>query len=341
MIDGETAPGYEPVRDAAARVLDDQAGGGLAVAAIVHGWPVVDLWGGTVAAGGLVHTWSAVKPVVGTALLLLVERGRLQLDTAVADWWPELRAAQDGALRVRHVLTHAAGLVTVPPPHTAVGLLDWDATCAGLAQAEPDWPPGTAVGEHATTYGHLVGELVRRVDGRRIGRFLADELGTDVHVGLTDDGLRRVADLGGVTPAWWDGVRGPAGTLRHRALPDGMDAALVNGTEWRRAEVPALNGHASARGLAAFWQRLLDGALPPGVAEPGASGVDHVLGRQVTWTLGGASLDGPDVGMGGIGGQWACARPSAGLAWAFLTTEMGDHARAEAVEAALLGCLDE
>jgi CubicO group peptidase (beta-lactamase class C family) len=330
VVSGEVAGGYEPVREAAARVLEGQGGGGLAVAAFVDGRPVVDLWGGTVAEDGLVHTWSACKPVVGACLLLLVERGRVQLDQPVQDLWPELRAPAT----IRDVVSHRAGLVTLPG--TVADLMDWDATCAGLAAAEPDWVPGMAVGEHALTYGHLVGELVRRVDGRRLGRFLADELGLDIAIGVSD--TSRVADLVGVTPEWWARLRGPAGGLRHRALGDGMTGELVNSDAWRRAEVPAVNAHASARGLAAFWQRLLDGTLPASVAHVGAEGHDLVLDAPATWTLSGGRLDGPDVGMGGIGGQWAAARPSAGLAWAFLTTVMGDFDRAERVEAALLGC---
>jgi CubicO group peptidase (beta-lactamase class C family) len=323
VIEGEVAPGFEPVRDAAARALEAQGGGGLAVAAFLHGRPVVDVWGGTVGEDGLVHTWSACKPVTGACALLLVERGRLSLDEPT-----------------RHVLTHAAGRDTVPGGDVA-RLVDWDATCAALAAAEPDWPPGTAVGEHALTYGHLVGELVRAADpeGRSLGRFLEDEIGVDVHIGLDDGLLRRVVDLDGVTDDWWDGRRGEPGTLRHRALGDGVTAALVNGEAWRRAEVPAVNAHASARGLATFWQRFLDGTLPAAVGEPGASGPDLVLDRPVTWTLAGGQLDGADVGMGGVGGQWGAARPADGLAWAFLTTVMGDFDRADAVERALLGCV--
>jgi CubicO group peptidase (beta-lactamase class C family) len=171
-----TAAGFEPVRDAVAQVLEAQNAGGVAVAAIVDGQPVVDLWAGDVGRETLIHTWSAIKPMVGTCLLLLVDRGHIALDDVVVRFWPELGAARDSQLRVGDVLCHAAGLASLPLSGTAASLLEWDRTCERLAIAEPDWQPGSAVGEHALTYGHLVGELVDRVDGRSIGRFLAEEL---------------------------------------------------------------------------------------------------------------------------------------------------------------------
>src|SRR5262249_28071382 len=109
----------------------------------------------------------------------------------------------------------------------------------------------------------------------------------------------------------------------------------VNDPTWRAAEIPAVNGFATARGLASFWQAFLDGRLPIGVGQPGVSGHDLFVGDHVTWTLSGGRLDRPDIGMGGLGGQWAAARPSLGLAWAFLTNRMGDHDRAQRVEDAL------
>lgn len=342
-VEGETARGFERVRDAVARVCDAQGEGGVAVTAIVDGEPVVDVWAGGIDADTLIHTWSAIKPVVGACLLLLVNRGRASLDDLVRRFWPELRAAQRTDLRVRDPLCHAAGLASVPPPGTAASLLDWERACSGLAAAEPDWEPGAEVGEHALTYGHLVGELVRRIDGRSIGRFLAEELAgpldLDLCVGVPEGDLGRVADLRGVTAAWWDGLRGQPGALRHRAFGSGVDERLLNGREWRQGEVPAANGHATARSLARFYALLLAGRLPAQIAEVGRNGDDQVLGERVAWTLAGGRVEVGEVGMAGIGGQWACARPADNLAWAFLTTVMGGYDGVEAVERALNACL--
>lgn len=342
-VEGETAPGWAPVREAVARVEAGQ-GGALAVAAFQRGRPVVDLWAGTARPNTLFHTWSAIKPVAGTCLLLLVERGRLRLDDPVADFWPELDAVQPGLL-VRHLLSHSAGLLRVPAPGTAAALLDWDRTVAGLAGGQPSWtPPGAAVGEHAFTFGHLVGEPVRRIDERPLGRFLAEELcgplDLDIHIGVPEADLSRVVDTTGLTAAWWEEQRGSGGSLRRDATPEGVDSGLVNGPGWRRGEVPAVNGHASARALAGFSARFLGGGLPAAIGQPGAAGVDLVLGRRVQWSLAGGQIDAADVGMGGLGGQWACARPALGLAWAFLTSVMGTSERAEAVERAILECAD-
>jgi len=340
-VQGEVAAGFGPVRGAVQRVLDDH-GGGVAVAAFLRGEPVVDLWGGTVGRDGLVHTWSSIKPVVATTALLLAARGRLDLGAPVARVWPAFAAAGKADVPVAWLLDHRAGLAPVPPPGTAASLLDWEASCAALAAAAPAWPPGSAPGEHALTYGHLVGEVVRRADGRSVGALLAEEvaapLGLDLHVGLSPGDQARVADLEGVTPAWWAG-RAPPGCLRARALGTGMDADLVNGAAWRAGEVPAVNGHATARALAGFWAAVLDGRLPADILRPSATGVDLFLEETVTWTRGGAQVDGDDIGMGGAGGSWAAARPALGLAWAFLPTVMGSHDRAGAVEKALLRCV--
>ena len=301
IVDGETAPGFELMRAALSRVVEARGdGGGAAVAAFVQGRPVVDLWGGSLGSDSLVHTWSAVKPVAGACLLHLISLGRSSLDDPLVQIWPELAAGQDGRLRVRHLLSHAAGLATVPLPATGQFLLDWDGMVAGLAAAEPDWVAGEGVG---------------------------------------DADLERVASTVGLTEGWWEEQQGPHGSLRRRAFPDGVNESLVNSELWPRGEVPAVNGHATARGLAGFYVRLLEGRLPSGVDQVGAAGFDLVLGQPAEWTLAGGRVSGPEVGMGGLGGQWGAARRDIGLAWAFLTTAMSSDDPADRLERVLLRCL--
>ena len=340
MAEGLVADGFEPVREAVDEALAMQAGeGAIAVAAYLHGELVLELWAGTGTDRSLLHTWSAIKPVTGSCLLLLVARGAVALDTPVREVWPELRAASDGRLLVRHVLTHQAGLASIPSGG-AIGLLDWDRSIAALEAAEPDWPPAGGIGEHALTYGHVVGELVRRVDGRPFERFLREELteplGLDVHIGVADDDLGRVADTSGLTATWWAEHAGAPGSIGRTAVDESLRDADVNSDAWRRGVVPAVNGHATARGLARFYRALLEDRLPAQVAEPGVSGFDQVLSSDVTWNLAGGRTEGADVGMGGLGGQWAAARPADGLAWAFLTSVMGDFDRVDHVERVLL-----
>jgi CubicO group peptidase (beta-lactamase class C family) len=291
---------------------------------------VIDVWTTDLTARSLLCTWSAVKPITGSCLLRLVDEGAIALDDPVASVWPELA---DERLLIRHLLSHTAGRISLPDGP----LTDWDGSIAALAAMAPDFPPGDVVCEHAQTFGHLVGEVVRRLDGRTLGRFLADEitgpLGLDIHVGVADADLERVADTVGLDRPGWAAVCGPVGSVRSRALGPWVD---VNDRRWRRAEVPAVNGHATARGLAGFWQAFLDGRLPGGIGQAAVTGHDLFVGETVTWTFAGGRIDGADIGMGGLGGQWAAARPALGLAWAFLTTHAGDGDRAQRVEDALV-----
>jgi CubicO group peptidase (beta-lactamase class C family) len=327
-IEGSVSQGYEAVVDALA-----ECGAGVTVAAFVDGRLVVDAWSVDLSGESLVCTWSAIKPITGACLLVLVERGVIALDDPVVSVWPEVG---DGRLLVRHLLTHTAGRVTVPD----VALVDWERSVAALAQMEPDWAPGQVICEHAQTFGHLVGEVVRRVDGRSLGQVLSEELagplGLDVHIGVDDVDLGRVAETVGMDRAWWAAARGEPGSVRHRAMGPWVD---VNERAWRHAEVPAVNGHATARGLASFWQAFLDRRLPAAVGEAAVTGHDRFLDEEVTWTLAGGRIDDLDVGMGGLGGQWAAARPSIGLAWAFLTTRIGAHDRAQRIEDQLVAAV--
>jgi CubicO group peptidase (beta-lactamase class C family) len=304
---------------------------------------VCDLWGGTVAARSLVHTWSVIKPVAAVCLLLAARRSGVGLDTPVADVWPELRAARARpALTLAAVLAHRGGLVSVPSGDVA-GLCERRPTEEALEAAAADWPPGSAAGEHALTYGHLVGGLLRRIDGRTLGTFLRDEVAApfelDVHIGLTTDDIARTADLE-FAPEWWDQVRLGRPPLALAALGRGVTTELVNGSRWRGAEVGAVNGHATARALARFWWLALNGGLPAELLTPfGPPEPDLVLGEDAQWTLGSAQLAGDDVGMAGVGGSFAGVRLGRGVAWAFLTTVMAAHDRAEHIEAALLASI--
>ena len=308
-------------------------GPGVAVAAIVDGEVVVDAATDGLTPQSLVHTWSAIKPVTGACVLALVADGRLDLDQPASSIWPEL---DDDRLLIRHVLTHSAGRITCPD----ADLTDWDGAVAALAAQPADAAPGEVVCEHAITFGFLAGELVRRVDGRSLGTFLREELagplGLDVHIGVPPSELHRVADTVGLDQGYWDEVRGDPASLRARSLGPLPD---VNTTAWRAGEIPAVNGHATALGLATFHQRLLEGRLPPLVDRPGVTAHDRFVDEEVTWSLAGGRIDGEDIGMGGLGGQWAAARPTARLAWAFLTSHVGDFERAQRVEDALLAAL--
>lgn len=329
-VSGHTADGLESVRAVARRVAGEHRSGAFAFAAHHGGELVVDLWAGC-ARDALFHTWSVIKPVTGACLLHCVERAGGDLSTPVTDVWPRLRAVRGTGMTVRHVLGHAAGLVSVPGGDAGL-LVDRDATFAALEAAVPDWPPGTAVGEHALTFGHLVDRLLLALGGRGVRRYLAEEFrsatGLDLWIGLPAEHAGRVVDTVGLDASFWLRGIGAPGSLRHRALGGGLPASLVNSVAWRSADVPAVNGYATTRAVAAFYDLWLRGDLPAMFAVPTESQQDLVLGRPVAWTLAGGQRHGSWVGMGGVGGQVAGADAELGATWAFLTSEMGTADRA-------------
>lgn len=334
-----------------------EAGAGLAI--WYDGAPVVDIVGGERSPGRpwqadtLVNVYSVGKPVAALCLLLLVDRGRIGLDDPVAAHWPGFRTPAT----VRQVLDHTAGLPVFPVPRPAEAIADWDLLAEDLAAAEPEWEPGSVAGEHAWTYGHLVGELVRRVDGRSVGRFLAEEIAgpwrLDLGFGLDAADQRRCADLSYGDPDWPDRVAGAPGSLRARALdnpPGGRNLSVVNSPLWRGAEVPAVNLHSTAGALARLYAGLLAGGTLDGVrlfspdlvAEATRvqyDGPDLLLDRRTRWTLGMQWEEDGSWGMGGIGGSCAWADPVRGYTFGYATARLADFDRVEALVDALHSCL--
>jgi CubicO group peptidase (beta-lactamase class C family) len=363
VIEGACDDRFAPVRDVFAELVASGVETGAGLAVIVDGRPVVDLWGGTAHPGvpwtrdTIVHTYSVTKPFAAVCLLLLVQRGAVDLDAPVTRYWPEYGAAGKEATTVRHLLSHRAGVVAWSRPQPLEALLDWDRATALCAAQEPAWPPGSAQGEHVRLYGHLVGEVVRRVDGRRPGVFLRAEvsgpLGLDFAVGLTPAEEARCATVTGLDDAFRDRLLTGATPLFRAAAanPPGLtDPAVVNGAAWRGAEVPAVNGHGTARAVAGLYAHLLGHGPGSGrllaretVAEavrPQGSGADLVLGRDVTWGLGVQLSPDGSYGMGGLGGATGYADPARGCAFGYVTRRMADHARADRLEQAVNACLD-
>ncbi len=345
---------FGPVRECFAQILAAQPGTGAAFAAWCDGRLAVDLWGGYAdlgrrrrwEAGSLVQPYSVSKPFAAVCALRLVETGRLNLDAPVQRYWPEFRAPAT----VRQILSHQAGVVVLDPKVPTRAFYDWDWLCTLLATQEPSWPPGTAHGESALFYGHLVGELVRRVDGRGIGRFLAEEIcgpaKLDFAFGLSPSQQARAADLTGLDDAFRAGNaagRPPLYALAVANPPGAQDGAVVNSAAWRAAEIPAVNGHATAAAVAGFYHALATGSLlsPGMLAEavtPQSVGPDRVFGFDAAWGLGfRISEDG--YGMGGLGGSYGGMSTAGGYAIGFVTGSAGSHDRVDALENALRECL--
>jgi CubicO group peptidase (beta-lactamase class C family) len=353
-VQGFACPRFAAVRDCFSSVLDGQRGAGAAFAAWHDRRLVVDLWGGSAGpgparpweAGSLVQPYSVSKPFAAVCALRLAEAGGLVLDAPVQRYWPEFRAPAT----VRHVLAHQAGVVMLDRPEPTEVFYDWDRLCALLAGQEPCWEPGTAHGESALFYGHLVGELVRRVDGRGVGRFLREEicgpLGLEFFFGLSPSEQARVVDLTGLDATFRADNAAGRPALYERAIgnpPGAQDGDVVNGAAWRAAEIPAINGHGTARAVAGFYQALMAGDIlvPSMLAEAvtaQTTGVDRVFGQSNSWGLG-FGVDDDGYGMGGLGGSYGGACPADGYTVGFVTGSVGNHDRADALENVLRDCL--
>ena len=347
-------PSFEAVAKAFREVVDQQAGTGAALCARYEGQVVVDVWGGYADEARsrpwirdtIAMPYSVSKPLVAVCALKLVEEGRLGLDEPMQSYWPEFRAAAT----VRQVLSHQAGVVAIDRPAPTEVFFDWNAMCALLAEQEPTWAPGSAHGESALFFGHLIGELVRRVDGRPVGAFLREEIcepnGIDFAFGLTAAQQLRVAEI-----TCLENLSGPEANPDAPALyqlavsnpPGSRDPNVVNSAAWRSAEIPAINGHGSARSLATFYQALLDGRIVSHTLLHEATtaqcqGVDQVFGWENAWGLGfGIYPDG--FGMGGLGGSYAGVSVAGGFVIAFVTATMGTHERVDHLEDVLRVCL--
>jgi CubicO group peptidase (beta-lactamase class C family) len=352
-VGGHVDAGFESVGDAFQEIVGAQAGTGAALAVWHRGRWVVDVWGGYRDAqrhepwerDSIVMPYSVSKPFAAACALLLVDRGLLELDAPVNRYWPEFEAPAE----VRHVLSHQAGIVILDDPADTSLFYDWTAMCARLAKQQPSWAPGSAIGESALFYGHLVGELVRRVDGRSLGVFLRDEvcgpLGLDFAIGLDARQRARAVDLTGL-----DAIRGEAASrppLYQRAMsnpPGALEAEAVNSDAFRAAEIPAINGHGTARGVAGLYAALMGGQLlSPGLLAEAtraqATGIDLVVGGpERSWGLGFA-VDDDGYGMGGTGGSVGWASVVGDYAIGFVTGSMGNHDRADRLENAFRSCL--
>ena len=353
MTDGFTTAQFDSVRAAFARNLAQGLDHGAAVAVWVDGQPVVDLWGGTRDLARsqpwqrdtLVNVWSVGKGVVALAVAMLVERGQLDYQAPVATYWPEFAANGKQHITVDHVMSHQAGLDGLAQALPDAEQYDWDANVAALAAMAPNWPPGSVCVYHPMTYGFLAGELVRRADGRSIGRFVAEEiagpLGMSFWFGLPQAQDHRVAELSAGDKAY-DWVRqGEASAYPYAYLHRRLSATAPNARAWRAAEMPAGNGQGDARSLARMYGALacggsIDGRVlitPAGLARAVAerfNGKDASSAADTVFGAGfriGAVGYGPHVSAGnfghtGWGGSVAFADPARRLGFAYVTNRL-------------------
>lgn len=366
-VHGQVAPRFEAVRDAFAANFAHQNETGAALCVYQHGRPVVDLWGGIAdpdsgtpwQSDTLTYVFSTTKGITSTCAHLLVQRGLLDLDAPVADYWPEFAAESKAEIPVRSLLSHRAGLASLDTPVPLAAALDWHPMITALAAQRPAWTPGTAHGYHAQTFGWLVGEVVRRITGRTVGAFLtaeiAEPLALDFHIGLPASHEPRVCRLILPPPAT---DPNDAPTLR-RASAVTTPPIDPNDAKVHAAEIPSSNGIGTARAIARLYaaligevdtMRVLGAATLATALRPQSEGGDLTLGFPTRFALGYAlpseafPLLGPgSFGHGGRGGSVGCAHPPTGITVGYVMNRLSHGVQTDTrfatLAAAIKACL--
>jgi CubicO group peptidase (beta-lactamase class C family) len=377
-IQGTCDPDFRGVRDEFLRNFTERDDVGAAVSVTVDGETVIDLWAGHADADRsrpwgrdtLVPVYSTTKGLTALCAHMLVDRGLLDVDERVASYWPEFAQAGKESIPVRWLLTHRAGLTGPGERLTRAEVRDWDRICSALAATTPWWEPNTMSGYHALTFGFLVGEVVRRISGRSLGTFLREEvagpLGADLYVGVPESELGRCADMiPGTPPDLVGAVRsGGSGQEVHPGLKALNNCPMgdVNDPLTRMAEMPAANGHVTARGIATVYGALANGGAigdtrlvsPEAIdrmREPQPAMPDLLLsqltGGDFQWGLGfmlnqlGASGPNPrSFGHGGAGGSYAFADPENRVTYAYVMNRMSGGTMGEDMRSvSLVGAL--
>lgn len=316
---------------------------GLQVAVYVRGELVIDAWAGVAdptsgrAVDGetLFNVSSCGKGVAATCLHMLADRGQIDYDTPVATYWPEFAARGKTRVTVRHVLAHTSGIPHSPQGYGHELLVDWTRMCAAIADLEPIFEPGTKTAYQAVNYGFIVGELVRRVDGRSIGDFVRQEIGQPLGVdsmffGVPASELSRVATLTGAAPP----------RARSDAPPPTVTPETFNRDDVRLAAIPSSGGIMTARALARHYALLAQGGTLDGVrllspecirlaTELQTDAVDELYKQPIKRSLGYRLGDdtGPGAGPSAFGhvgnGMFGYANPERHLAIAFFRNYTG------------------
>lgn len=384
-IEGHCAPRYAALKDALLANFRDANELGAALAVHVDGELVADLWAGSVdsrhsapwRADTLVNLFSTTKGMVAAMALRLVAEGKLSLEKPVAAYWPEFAQAGKDRIPVQWLLTHRAGLPAVRETLPDAALYDWERMCSALAAEKPWWAPGTQHGYHPVTFGWLVGDVIRRASGMRVGEFwqqaFARPLGLDFFIGVPVAEQARIARVSKPAPDPNNAeamgfmqkmLMDPLG-ITARAFANPMSIATgTNTPEWRGAEIPAANGHGTARAVSRFYAALANGGTLDGVEvlprdilkycrEEQSSGVDAVLGIDTRFSCGWMLSQnrahanfGPgknSFGHPGAGGSVGFADPDRRIGFGYAMNRMGAHMlldpRATRLIDALYSCL--
>jgi CubicO group peptidase (beta-lactamase class C family) len=292
-VNGHAEARFDKVAEALGEELASGNEVGAAIAIDVDGESVLDIWGGytdaakTVPWGEdtIVNVWSSTKTVTSMSALMLADRGLLDLDAPVANYWPEFAANGKEDVRVRHLLSYTSGVAGWQEQMTTDDLFDWDKATSMLAAQAPWWEPGTASGYHALNYGFLIGELVRRTAGTSLKDFVRDEiagpLGADFQIGAKPEDAGRIAQL--IPPPPFDipfDALPEDSPMRKTLTNPAPEADIAHTTAWRDADLGAVNGHGNARSLARMLSPVSRGGAANGVELLSAPTIERIFEVQ-------------------------------------------------------------
>ncbi|MBV9578941.1 MAG: beta-lactamase family protein [Chloroflexi bacterium] len=309
-VQGTCDSAFTSVKDALEANLATGEEVGASIAIDIGGNTVVDIWGGwrdqertqPWQADTIVNVWSSTKTVTSLAMLMLVSRGQVDVRAPVARYWPEFAAAGKEHVEVRHLMSHTSGVSGLEQPAKIEDLYDWATSTRRMAAQAPWWEPGTASGYHAQNFGHLLGEVLRRVTGKSLKQFVADEiaspLGADFQIGARPHDTPRIAPVIPPPPLPFDlaAMDPTSPAVRTFTGPPG-DASAANTAAWRAADIGAANGHGNARAVAHILSALSLGGRVSGlevvsseaislIFEQQSDGVDLVLGVPLRFGIG-------------------------------------------------------
>jgi CubicO group peptidase (beta-lactamase class C family) len=348
---------FATLKAALAEEIADGEEVGAAIAVDIGGEMVVDIWGGHADAARtrewgrdtIVNLWSSTKPLTSLAALILADRGLLDVFAPVAKYWPEFAANGKQDIEVRHVLSYTSGVSGWEAPFTIDDVYDWGKATSQLARQAPWWPPGTASGYHLLNYGHLVGEIVRRITGRMLKDFVREEiagpLGADIQIGARVQDGQRIAEVIPPPPLEipLDVLPKDGPMFKTFSAPPMVGAEIAHTTAWRSADIGGANGHGNARSLARALSpislggsvtgvRLLSPATIDLIFQEQSNGIDQILAVPLRMGIGFGLPEPATFPMipegricfwGGWGGSAVLMNPDRGATFAYVMNKMG------------------
>ena len=356
-IEGFCDERFARVRDEFEKNFTERGDTGACFALTLEGEYVVDIWAGHQDKAlkkpwqkdTIINVFSSTKTMTFLCALVLADRGLLNFEACVADYWPEFSAGNKAQIKVKHLMSHSSGLPGFSRGFTTSELCDWNFCCDDLANQSPWWEPGTQSGYHAITQGYLIGEVIRRITDKTIGQFfkseVADLVGADFQIGVDPNDFPRIANLIEAKET------APILEMDPDSIPGrvfaGMEddvAAMTTSVEWKQAEIPAANGHGNARSIvraqtalansgSAFGIQLLSPEGCSKALESQTNGNDLVLGIPVNFAMGYAlaseiipiSPNSNTLWWGGAGGSTVVVDTDAHACFSYVMNQMDNN----------------